>query len=661
MKADGTILIDTKISDDGMEQGFRRIEKGMDDVSISVRKMGQDIESTFSKIDVSKPIENASAKVKQLEQQLHSVTMERNLAVADGDDAAAQRLDAKMTSIYDRLEAAREKLAIEVAAAADKQAAAEEKAARRSAKAAEKEAAAKQRAQEKQFRDATKTARRFGSRFREIVAGALVFNLLSAGLRNITEYFGKALKSNTAFTKSFARLKGAFYTAFQPVYEYVLPVLIRLMDILAALMSVVGRFFAALGGQSYDQVRKNAKAMNEQAEAIGGVGGAAEKAKKQLMGFDEINKLNAQDSGGGGGGGGSSGIIPANFDDVEVTTKLQNILKLVGSIAAGLLAWKIASAFTTSLAMAAGIGLAVGGALFYAFNWADAFANGISWENLTGMLLGAGVVVAGLGLAFGTTGAAVGLLVAGVGLVVVALREWIATGELSNEACVVLVAGIMAIGAALSLLTGSWIPAVVAAVVAFVLAAVTKGQELKELINSVAAYFGDFGEAIAQILGGLIDFIQGVFTGNWQQAWVGIVGIVTGAVNGIISVVNGMIATVINGINAIFQMLSFNIQLPGGGSIGLNLPQFSVPQIPYLAKGAVIPPNREFMAVLGDQRHGNNIEAPEDLIRKIVREESGGNIGDIQINFTGSLSQLARILQPEIHRQERNASRAGGR
>lgn len=50
--------------------------------------------------------------------------------------------------------------------------------------------------------------------------------------------------------------------------------------------------------------------------------------------------------------------------------------------------------------------------------------------------------------------------------------------------------------------------------------------------------------------------------------------------------------------------------------------------VPALARGAVIPPNREFMAVLGDQRRGNNIEAPEDLIRKIVREESRSNYSD---------------------------------
>ena len=49
--------------------------------------------------------------------------------------------------------------------------------------------------------------------------------------------------------------------------------------------------------------------------------------------------------------------------------------------------------------------------------------------------------------------------------------------------------------------------------------------------------------------------------------------------------------------------------------------------IPRLAQGAVIPANREFLAVLGDQKHGTNIEAPADLIRQIVREEIGNSGG----------------------------------
>lgn len=47
-------------------------------------------------------------------------------------------------------------------------------------------------------------------------------------------------------------------------------------------------------------------------------------------------------------------------------------------------------------------------------------------------------------------------------------------------------------------------------------------------------------------------------------------------------------------------------------------------KIPRLATGAVIPPNAQFAAILGDQTHGRNLEAPESLIRQIVREESGG-------------------------------------
>ena len=49
--------------------------------------------------------------------------------------------------------------------------------------------------------------------------------------------------------------------------------------------------------------------------------------------------------------------------------------------------------------------------------------------------------------------------------------------------------------------------------------------------------------------------------------------------------------------------------------------------VPYLASGAVIPPRSEFLAVLGDQKNGRNLEAPEDLLRQIVREEAGGNQG----------------------------------
>lgn len=80
--------------------------------------------------------------------------------------------------------------------------------------------------------------------------------------------------------------------------------------------------------------------------------------------------------------------------------------------------------------------------------------------------------------------------------------------------------------------------------------------------------------------------------------------------------------------------------------------------VPALADGAVIPPNSKFLAMLGDQTNGRNLEAPEGLIRQIVREESGTG-GDItvNINYTGDLAQLGRVLNPVIITEAR---RAGG-
>ena len=81
----------------------------------------------------------------------------------------------------------------------------------------------------------------------------------------------------------------------------------------------------------------------------------------------------------------------------------------------------------------------------------------------------------------------------------------------------------------------------------------------------------------------------------------------------------------------------------------------------FLANGAVIPPNQEFLAVLGDQKSGRNLEAPEGLIRQIMREELAGLMGggevNVNIEFSGSLAQLARVLHPAITKEQK---RIGG-
>lgn len=104
-------------------------------------------------------------------------------------------------------------------------------------------------------------------------------------------------------------------------------------------------------------------------------------------------------------------------------------------------------------------------------------------------------------------------------------------------------------------------------------------------------------------------------------------------INGLIGMVEGFVNFFIRGVNGIINALnSISVDVPewvpgiGGNSFGVNIPKVPELKLPRLAQGAVIPPNRKFLAVLGDQKRGTNIEAPEDLIRKIVREESGGGM-----------------------------------
>lgn len=116
-------------------------------------------------------------------------------------------------------------------------------------------------------------------------------------------------------------------------------------------------------------------------------------------------------------------------------------------------------------------------------------------------------------------------------------------------------------------------------------------------------------------------------------------------INGIIGAINGMIDGVFGGLNLVIDALnnlSFTIPnwVPkvGGSRFGLDIPRFtSWYNIPLLAKGAVIPPNAPFLAQLGDQKSGTNLEAPESLIRQIMREELGDSVTHIVLNLDGQV------------------------
>lgn len=142
---------------------------------------------------------------------------------------------------------------------------------------------------------------------------------------------------------------------------------------------------------------------------------------------------------------------------------------------------------------------------------------------------------------------------------------------------------------------------------------------------------------------------------KFRSGFDGLVDLVRSPVNWVIGMLNSLLNKVESAQNWIAEALSFSISLPGWAqdltgysSFGVSVPKWSLPNIPYLASGAVIPPNKEFMAILGDQKQGNNIEAPESLLRRIVREESGnGGVRRIEVPVYLNRREIARATVDE--------------
>lgn len=149
-----------------------------------------------------------------------------------------------------------------------------------------------------------------------------------------------------------------------------------------------------------------------------------------------------------------------------------------------------------------------------------------------------------------------------------------------------------------------------------------------------------------------------------RSAFEGIVDFIKAPINQAISIINnavGMINNAIGGIESAFSFGPWTVPTPfGSKTIGFHATFPRIGTIPYLASGAVIPPRSEFLAVLGDQKKGNNLEAPESLLRQIVREESGkgqgdGNTYNVTVNASGR-----KLLDIIIDEAELRRRRNGG-
>lgn len=329
---------------------------------------------------------------------------------------------------------------------------------------------------------------------------------------------------------------------------------------------------------------------------------------------------------------------------INMDNLLQMLLALAGAaIGAGL-------AFGT---VGAGIALVLGGIALLTVGIKDLIENGMNLENTLAIV--AGLFATGLGISL-LTGSIIPALIGALAGIVVALVYLFGEGELFTEGIRDIFGGLGKffksvfagdMESAMEGLKQAWeglkkvgqavANAIRKAWEAFLGWLDEKlGPKWKQFFKSIGEQIGWLVDDITNILRGLITFLSGAFTNDAQKVNDGLMQLFTGTANLVLGLVGGMVNVLIKGLNwLISQMNKISFDVPdwvpgiGGKHVGISIPSIPEWQVPRLAQGAVIPPNREFMAVLGDQKSGTNIEAPLETIvqafRQAVREMNGGD------------------------------------
>ena len=575
---------------------------------------------------------------------------------------------------------------------------------------------------------------KIGNRIKNLFRRVFLFSVLTSAFRSFRTWLGNVIQSNSEAAASIAQLKGALLTLAQPIVEVIIPAFTALVNIVTKVVTALATLVSWIFGKTISQSKEAAKNLNKETKALGGVGAAANEAKKQLAAFDEINQL-VQETSSGGGGGGSSTDASFDFDETSFLKNLPNWLKNLaadlqikikdlkfdwdrGNILHNKDAWIIALSAILGAVLGgmfgglhgAVIGLLLGAAIgLIGCTLLDKTSNPEKYKRLAIVAL-TSILGAVLGAKFGgLTGAALGLLLGlSIGLVSLDFIDGKFEGWNSQDTFLTVITAIL--GAVIGSIFGGFAGGVIGLVVgaAVSIKALNWIRKLDNPSNDKIL----FTTVVTALLGFVIGTLFGGFVG-------GVIGLVVGLGISIVAAqfdnsINGsakskaaaILKTVMLAIITALIGLSIGGVVGGivGGIVGITLGlaihwgditaddvptrggfrrntsaikngfggnsmsvQASSLVVPALARGAVIPPNREFMAVLGDQTSGNNIEAPESLIRQIVREETQTSASNDLLREILSAIREGKVMMVDsvqfakvTQRSLSNASRASG-
>lgn len=516
---------------------------------------------------------------------------------------------------------------------------------------------------------------RLSNRIKGLVARVFVFSLITKALRSLLNLITKYIKTNDEARQAIAQLKGAFLTLAQPIIDVIIPAFTMLVQVLTKIIAAVAQFVSSLFGKTLKQSKDGAKAMYDEAEAISGVGGAADDAAKSLAGFDEINQLS--DSTSGGGGGGASAISPDfDFDTEKYKKKIDELEVYLAGALLALGAILLFSGANIPL----GLGLMVAGALMLAAeikeHWNDADGKVKKAVNKVMLILGGALLAIGAILTFSGANLilGIGLMVVGAAMLATAVAlNWNSIVEALRGPIgeiVAYVSGALLVLGIILCCTGVSLPLGIALIAAGAVGLATVAalnwdkivSSLKGPVGKIAAYVSGALLVLGIILcctgvmlplgialiaagaaglvtvtalnwGAILEKIKGVWESIkkwWNESakkyftleyWENKgKEIIDGLLDGLKKAWEGLSSWFSGVWDKLFKNKKATVDIEasspagdynsGGRMAAPVIPEIDTSSIPALARGKVIPPNHEFVALLGDQKNGTNIETP---------------------------------------------------
>jgi hypothetical protein len=725
--SDGSVVVEVNVDDKQAQKELNSITQKIERISEKLKEQNTGkTEIVNQSAQLGAQLDVAKAKLEYMKSGQEFFTsdsilgQEKNVSALQKEfDAAADKLDKANEKIREterRLNAAKEK-----AADLQKQVAGAQKSAQALAPTTKALSPAAEKAE--------KSFNKLVGRIKGLAKRVFIFTIITAALRKIKRYMWSAIQTNDDAMNAVARLKGELRTLAQPIVNIAIPAFTALAKIITYTLTGASRLLSLLFGSTYSASKKAAKSLNDQQNAIEGVGSAAKKASKYLAPFDELNTISGNDAGGGSESGGNA----VNFDS-DIGSGVNAVMALMTGIA--LLA--IGAILTFSGHVMVGIAMMVAGALtvygVYASDGGEA-AKTLVETGLSKILIAIGPMIAILGVVLMLTGNipwGLGLLIAGIALFAVGevAENWdlLGTnlvGALANM-LIDISPYIALFGAVLLFVPGQQalgIGLIIAGIALFAVGEVGANWELlgtnltsalTKIFSEISPYIAVFGLLLAMVPGmmavgigmivaGSAMFAFSVIAPNWDsitQALRGPLGKTLAMIGGFLvvlglmlifsgvgiplgigmllaggvslaaaiapnwdfirdkiknvwqkikefwnsyiapvftaawwlnlgkTIMNGLISGIERGINWVLGGVSDMVngitgilnKIPG---VNIGRVNWGNVHIPRLAQGAVIPANREFLAVLGDQKHGTNIEAPLDTIKQAVAEVLG--------------------------------------